>query len=51
MSSSIFSGSLRGVAPAEWRAVITRTGRMLATGLVIQVTSLVVIGNGNYIKG
>lgn len=51
MSSAILFSTLLGVLLGEWKGVSTRTKKLLATGLVILVASLVIIGYGNYLKG
>jgi L-rhamnose-H+ transport protein len=48
MASIIIFGTLLGVALSEWKGVSRRAHRLMALGLVVLVTSTVVIGYGNY---
>jgi L-rhamnose-H+ transport protein len=49
MASIIIFGTLVGVALAEWKGVTRRTHRLMLLGLVVLVSSTVVIGYGNYL--
>jgi L-rhamnose-H+ transport protein len=49
MASIIIFGTLLGVYLAEWRGVSKRTHRLMLLGLVVLVSSTVVIGYGNYL--
>jgi L-rhamnose-H+ transport protein len=50
MASIIIFGTLLGVYLAEWKGVSVRTHRLMLLGLVVLVSSTVVIGYGNYLK-
>jgi len=49
MASIIIFGTLVGVALAEWRGVSARTHRFMRLGLVVLVSSTIIIGYGNYL--
>ncbi len=49
MASIIIFGTLLGVFLAEWKGVSARTHRLMLLGLVVLVSSTVVIGYGNYL--
>jgi L-rhamnose-H+ transport protein len=49
MASIIIFGTLLGVYLAEWKGVTGRTHRFMLLGLVVLVSSTVVIGYGNYL--
>ena len=49
MASIIIFGTLLGVYLAEWKGVSSRTHRLMLLGLVVLVSSTVVIGYGNYL--
>ncbi|MGW8257506.1 MAG: L-rhamnose/proton symporter RhaT, partial [Thermoguttaceae bacterium] len=50
MSSMIIFSSLIGIMMHEWRGVSMRTKCLLGASLIILVSSLVIIGYGNYLK-
>src|SRR5262249_56877473 len=49
MASIIIFGTLVGVCLSEWKGASPRTRRLMLLGLVVLVTSTVVIGYGNYL--
>jgi len=49
MASIIIFGTLLGVYLAEWKGVTRRTHWFMRTGLVVLVSSTIVIGYGNYL--
>lgn len=49
MASIIIFGTLLGVYLAEWKGVTERTHRLMLLGLIVLVSSTVVIGYGNYL--
>src|SRR5207249_2177176 len=49
MASIIIFGTLVGVCLSEWKGASRRTRRLMLLGLVVLVTSTVVIGYGNYL--
>jgi L-rhamnose-H+ transport protein len=49
MASIIIFGTLVGVCLAEWKGASKRTHRLMTLGLVVLVSSTVVIGYGNYL--
>jgi L-rhamnose-H+ transport protein len=49
MASIIIFGTLVGVCLSEWKGVSRRTHRLMLLGLVVLVSSTVVIGYGNYL--
>ncbi len=49
MASIIIFGTLLGVCLSEWRGVSERTHWLMRFGLVVLVSSTVVIGYGNYL--
>ena len=49
MASIIIFGTLLGVCLSEWKGVSGRTHRLMRLGLVVLVSSTVVIGYGNYL--
>jgi len=49
MASIIIFGTLLGVYLSEWKGVSRRTYRLMLCGLVVLVSSTVVIGYGNYL--
>jgi len=49
MASIIIFGTLLGVLLAEWKGVSWRTHWMMRLGLVVLISSTVVIGYGNYL--
>jgi L-rhamnose-H+ transport protein len=49
MATIIIFGTLVGVGLSEWRGVSQRTYRLMQLGLVVLVSSTVVIGYGNYL--
>ncbi len=50
MSSMIIFSSLLGIMMNEWKGVSTRTKSLLGASLIILVSSLVIIGYGNYLQ-
>lgn len=48
MASIIIFGTLLGVYLSEWKGVTGRTHRLMLLGLIVLVSSTVVIGYGNY---
>jgi L-rhamnose-H+ transport protein len=50
MASIIIFATLWGLALKEWRGTSRRTKLLVATGLVLLVSSTVVVGYGNYLK-
>jgi L-rhamnose-H+ transport protein len=50
MASIIIFATLWGLALKEWRGTSRRTKVLVATGLVLLVSSTVVVGYGNYLK-
>ncbi|MEO7297118.1 MAG: L-rhamnose/proton symporter RhaT [Verrucomicrobiota bacterium] len=50
MASIIIFGTLVGIFLAEWKGVSKRTHRLMLLGLVVLVSSTVIIGYGNYLK-
>ena len=51
MASIIIFATLWGVALREWRGTSVRTKIMVAIGLFLLVSSTVIVGYGNYLKG
>ena len=49
MASIIIFGTLLGVYLAEWKAASKRTHRLMRLGLVVLISSTVIIGYGNYL--
>jgi len=49
MATIIIFGTLVGVGLSEWKGVSRRTYRLMQLGLVVLVSSTVVIGYGNYL--
>ena len=49
MASIIIFGTLVGVCLSEWRGASRRTLRLMMVGLVVLVSSTIVIGYGNYL--
>jgi L-rhamnose-H+ transport protein len=49
MASIILFGTLVGVCLSEWKGASARTRRLMFCGLVVLVTSTIVIGYGNYL--
>ena len=49
MASIIIFGTLLGVYLSEWKGVSKRAHRLMRLGLVVLVSSTVVIGYGNYL--
>jgi L-rhamnose-H+ transport protein len=49
MATIIIFGTLVGLALSEWKGVSRRTYRLMQLGLVVLVSSTVVIGYGNYL--
>lgn len=49
MASIIIFGTLLGVYLAEWKGVTVRTHWLMRVGLVVLISSTVVIGYGNYL--
>ena len=49
MASIIIFGTLLGVYLAEWKGTSQRTHRLMLLGLIVLVSSTVVIGYGNYL--
>jgi L-rhamnose-H+ transport protein len=49
MASIIIFGTLVGLGLSEWKGVSLRTYRLMQLGLVVLVSSTVVIGYGNYL--
>jgi len=49
MASIIIFGTLLGVYLAEWKGVSSRTHRLMLSGLIVLISSTVVIGYGNYL--
>ena len=49
MASIIIFGTLLGVYLSEWKGVSGRTHRLMLVGLIVLVSSTVVIGYGNYL--
>src|SRR5437762_7930103 len=49
MASIIIFGTLLGVSLSEWKGVSARTHWMMRLGLVVLVSSTMVIGYGNYL--
>ncbi len=49
MASIIIFGTLLGVCLSEWKGVSRRTHWLMRFGLVVLVSSTVVIGYGNYL--
>jgi L-rhamnose-H+ transport protein len=49
MATIIIFGTLVGVCLSEWKGVSRRTYRLMQLGLVVLVSSTVVIGYGNYL--
>jgi L-rhamnose-H+ transport protein len=50
MASIIIFGTLLGVFLAEWKGVTARTHWMMRCGLIVLISSTVIIGYGNYLK-
>jgi L-rhamnose-H+ transport protein len=50
MSSIILFANLWGIALREWKGTSRRTKLLVATGLVLLVSSTIVIGAGSYLK-
>jgi len=50
MASIIIFGTLLGVFLAEWKGVTVRTHWMMRFGLMVLISSTVIIGYGNYLK-
>jgi L-rhamnose-H+ transport protein len=50
MSSMIIFSTLLGIMMKEWKGVSRRTKSLLCASLIILVSSLLVIGYGNYLK-
>ena len=50
MASIIIFGTLLGVFLSEWKGVSARTHWMMRLGLIVLVSSTVIIGYGNYLK-
>jgi L-rhamnose-H+ transport protein len=49
MATIIIFGTLVGLCLSEWKGVSQRTYRLMQLGLVVLVSSTVVIGYGNYL--
>lgn len=49
MANVIFFSTLWGIALKEWRGTSVRTKLMLAFSLVVLVSSMVIVGYGNYL--
>lgn len=49
MASIIIFGTLLGVYLSEWKGVSQRTKRLMQLGLIVLISSTVVIGYGNYL--
>jgi L-rhamnose-H+ transport protein len=49
MASIIIFGTLVGVCLSEWKGASARTRRLMLSGLVVLVSSTIVIGYGNYL--
>jgi L-rhamnose-H+ transport protein len=50
MASIILFANLWGIALKEWKGTSIRTKTLVACGLLLLVTSTVVIGWGSYLK-
>src|SRR6202034_4119601 len=51
MASIIIFATLWGIALKEWKGTSRRTKGLVALGLFLLVSSTVVVGYGNYLKG
>ena len=50
MASIIIFATLWGLALKEWKGTSMRTKLLVTTGLILLVSSTVVVGYGNYLK-
>jgi L-rhamnose-H+ transport protein len=50
MATIIIFGTLWGIVLREWKGTSRRTHRLIALGLVVLVSSILIVGYGNYLN-